>query len=432
MTALVAVLAAALAAVLSLLLTARARQRELEPLLANRDAELRIERAARAEESAARAALEARLQASEEKQKTLQQTFAALSREALDANSAHLVQLTEQVVRRAQETSQAELDKRARAVEELVRPVKESLGRVDEKIGKLEKSSDVTAARLGEQVRALAAQEEKLRTETANLATALRAPAQRGRWGETQLRRTLELAGLRAHVDFVEQPVAQLADGLLRPDVAVRLPGEKTVLLDAKVPLEAYLKAIEAPESERGPLLEAHAAQLRAHVNALSRKQYWEAFGGSPEMAVLFLPSDGLLSAALEVDPTLHEDAFARRIVLATPASLLALLLTIAHVWKQESIAANAREIANEGRELHKRIADLSRHLAKLGRALESALRTYNGAVGSFDSRLLPAARRFEELKASAVDVSLEPLAEVEVLPRPPRPAGEEALDDAN
>ena len=432
MTALVAVLAAALAAVLSLLLTARARQRELEALLANRDAELRIERAARAEESAARAALEARLQASEEKQKTLQQTFAALSREALDANSAHLVQLTEQVVRRAQETSQAELDKRARAVEELVRPVKESLGRVDEKIGKLEKSSDVTAARLGEQVRALAAQEEKLRTETANLATALRAPAQRGRWGETQLRRTLELAGLRAHVDFVEQPVAQLADGLLRPDVAVRLPGEKTVLLDAKVPLEAYLKAIEAPESERGPLLEAHAAQLRAHVNALSRKQYWEAFGGSPEMAVLFLPSDGLLSAALEVDPTLHEDAFARRIVLATPASLLALLLTIAHVWKQESIAANAREIANEGRELHKRIADLSRHLAKLGRALESALRTYNGAVGSFDSRLLPAARRFEELKASAVDVSLEPLAEVEVLPRPPRPAGEEALDDAN
>jgi len=336
------------------------------------------------------------------------------------------------VVRRAQETSEAELDKRARAVEELVRPVKESLGRVDEKIGKLEKSTDVSAARLAEQVRALALQEEKLRGETARLATALRAPAQRGRWGETQLRRTLELAGLRAHVDFDEQPVAQLADGVLRPDVAVRLPGDKTVLLDAKVPLEAYLKAIEAPEAERGPLLVAHAAQLRAHVDALSRKQYWEAFGGSPEMAVLFLPSDGLLSAALEVDPGLHEDAFARRIVLATPASLLALLLTIAHVWKQESIAVNAREIANEGRELHKRIADLSRHMAKLGRALESALKTYNGAVGSFDSRLLPAARRFEELRASAVDVQLEPLTEVEVLPRLPRPDAEDALDDAN
>jgi DNA recombination protein RmuC len=432
MTALLAVLAAALAAAVSLLIVARGRRRELEVLLSSKDVELCGERAVRAEESAARAGLEARLRASEEKHHSLQQTFAALSRQALDANTAHLVQLAEQVVRRAQETSQAELDKRARAVEELVRPVTESLGRVDEKIGKLEKSTEVTSARLGEQVRALAAQEEKLRTETAKLATALRAPAQRGRWGETQLRRTLELAGLRAHVDFDEQPVAQLPDGLLRPDVAVRLPGEKTVLLDAKVPLEAYLKSIEAPEAERGPLLKAHAAQLRAHVDALSRKQYWEAFGGSPEMAVLFLPSDGLLSAALEVDPTLHEDAFARRIVLATPASLLALLLTIAHVWKQESIAANAREIANEGRELHKRIADLSRHLAKLGRALESALRTYNGAVGSFDSRLLPAARRFEELKASAVDVQLEPLAEIEVLPRPPRPPGEEALDDAN
>ncbi len=432
MTAFLVLAAAALATVVSLLFAARSRLRELHALLGVRDRELCGERAARADESAARAALEARLLASEEKHQSLQQTFAALSKQALDANTAHLVALADQVVRRAQQTSEAELDKRARAVEELVRPVKESLGRVDEKIGKLEKSTDVSAARLAEQVRALALEEEKLRGETARLATALRSPAQRGRWGETQLRRTLELAGLRAHVDFDEQPVAQLADGVLRPDVAVRLPGDKTVLLDAKVPLEAYLKAIEAPEAERGPFLVAHAAQLRAHVDALSRKQYWEAFGGSPEMAVLFLPSDGLLSAALEVDPELHQDAFARRIVLATPASLLALLLTIAHVWKQESIAVNAREIANEGRELHKRIADLSRHMAKLGRALESALKTYNGAVGSFDSRLLPAARRFEELKASAVDVQLEPLADVEVLPRLPRPDAEDALDEAN
>ena len=282
-------------------------------------------------------------------------------------------------------------------------------------------------------MRALAAQEEKLRDETAKLATALRAPAQRGRWGETQLRRTLELAGLRAHIDFDEQPVAQLADGVLRPDMAVRLPGQKTVLLDSKVPLEAYLRAVEAPEAEREGFLVAHAAQLRAHVDSLSRKQYWEAFAGSPEMAVLFLPSEGLLAAALQVDPALHEEAFAKRIVLATPATLLALLLTIAHVWKQDAIAANAREIANEGRELHKRIADLSRHMAKLGRDLERALKTYNGAVGSFDSRLLPAARRFEDLKASAVDVQLEPLAEVEVLPRSPRPAADEGLpEEAN
>jgi DNA recombination protein RmuC len=444
MTALLAVLAAALAATLALLVASRARRRELETLLAGRGADLEVERARRAEDAAARAALEAKVdaerRAAEEKlalvrdaESKLANTFDALSSRALQANNDQFLQLARESLGRFAEAANGDLEKRQTAIAELVRPVQESLGRVDEKISKLEKSGDVTAARLTEQVRGLAAQEEKLRSETAKLSTALRSPAQRGRWGETQLRRTLELAGLRAHVDFDEQPVVQLADGALRPDVAIRLPGEKTVLLDAKVPLEAYLKAVDAAEDQREIHLRAHAAQLRAHVDSLSRKQYWEAFAGSPEMAVLFLPSEGLLSAALEVDPRLHEDAFARRIVLATPATLLALLLTIAHVWKQESIATNAREIANEGRELHKRIADLSRHLAKLGRTLESALKAYNGTVGSFDGRVLPAARRFEELKASAVDVQLEPLAGIEMLPRLPRPPGEEALpDDAN
>src|SRR5256885_3109054 len=263
----------AVAAILSILLgSSRARESALRLSLKAGETELRSEREARASESAARAAVQAHLEASEEKHQRLQETFASLSRQALDANTAHLVQLAEQVVRRAQESSQAELDRRARAVEEMVRPVKESLGRVDEKIGKLEKAGDVSAARLAEQVRALAVQEEKLRGETARLATALRAPAQRGRWGETQLRRTLELAGLRAHVDFVEQPVAQLADGVLRPDVAGRLPGGETGLPDAKVPLEAYLKAVEAPDADRGRLLAAPATQLRAPVRALSRQ----------------------------------------------------------------------------------------------------------------------------------------------------------------
>jgi len=261
----------------------------------------------------------------------------------------------------------------------------------------------------------------------------LRAPATRGRWGETQLRRTIELAGLRAHVDFQEQPVVSAPDGVLRPDVAIRLPGGRTVLVDAKVPLEAYLRATDAPESEREQHLRAHAAQLRTHVDCLSRKQYWDAFAGSPEMAVLFLPSDGLLAAALEVDPTLHEDAFSRRIVLATPATLLALLLTIAHVWKQESLAENAREIANEGRELHKRLATLSGHIAKHGRDLNSALTSYNALVGSFDRRVVPTARRFEDLRAASADVQLEPLAEVEVLARLPQPMlAEDLPDDAN
>src|SRR5689334_8143615 len=330
MTALLAVLCVALVAAFYLLASARAHAARLGAVLEARDTELlraredaareaqqlRSERdvaaralAAMGEERAADrarlATLEAELRAGADRHQKLHETFAALSRQALDANSGHLLQLTEQVLSRMQEASKAELDKRASAVEELVRPVKESLGGVVEKIGRLEKTSEVTAARFAEQVRNLCAQEEKLRSETARLSVALRAPAQRGRWGETQLRRTLDLAGLRAHVDFDEQPVAQLADGALRPDVVVRLPGGKTVLLDSKVPLEAYLRAIDATDEERGPHLRAHAAQLRAHVDALSRKQYWEAFAGSPEMAVLFLPSDGLLAAALEADPSL-------------------------------------------------------------------------------------------------------------------------------
>ncbi|MFN2549330.1 MAG: DNA recombination protein RmuC [Myxococcales bacterium] len=440
MTALLAMLAVALAAVLYLLASARARLRELHARLEARDTESITLRAAleQAREritaaEAARARIEAALESSRASDEKIQATFAALASQALDASSRHLVELGQQMFARAQDTSRAESEKRAQALTELVRPVQETLGKVGDKIANLEKTAEVNVARIAEQVRNLTASEEKLRGTTERLATALRAPAQRGRWGETQLRRTLELAGLRAHVDFDEQPVVQLADGVLRPDVAVKLPGDKTVLLDAKVPLEAYLRAIEAPDVERPIHMRAHAAQLRAHVDALARKQYWEAFAGSPEMAVLFLPSDGLLAAALEVDPVLTEDAFARRIVLATPATLLALLLTIAHVWKQESIAANAREIANEGRELHKRIGDLSRHLARLGRALDSAVKTYNGAVGSFDARVLPSARRFEELKAAAVDVVVEPLLDVETAPRLPRAEGEEGIpDDAN
>jgi DNA recombination protein RmuC len=370
-------------------------------------------------------------------QKKLEDTIALASRQALDSNSKQFLQLAEQMVARTQESSKAELDKRTQAVEQLVKPVQESLTRVDEKIGKLEKSGEVAAAALTEQMRTVASNNERLRDETARLSTALRAPATRGRWGETQLKRTLELAGLRLHVDFHEQPVATLPDGVLRPDVAVRLPGDKTVLLDSKVPMEAWLRALDAPDDAsdggRAALMRMHASQLRAHVESLSRKQYWEAFAGSPEMAVLFLPSDGLLAAALEVDPTLHEDAFARRIVLATPATLLALLLTVAHVWKQESLAENARAIAAEGRMLHKRLATLSEHLHRHGRALESALKSYNAVVGSFDSRVVPAARRLEQLDAAGEGAQLVPQLELDVQPHTPKALLEASvIEDAN
>jgi DNA recombination protein RmuC len=405
-----------------------------------REGELTLVREQLIAVESARSALEARLHAVGDQQalldraqKRMEDSIAVAARQALDANSAHNVQLAEQVLLRAQESSKAELEKRAQAVEQIVKPVEERLHSVAEKIGKLEKSNEVATAAIGVHVQSLITSEERLRCETERLRTALRAPGTRGRWGEIQLRRSLDLAGLRPHVDFQEQPVASLPDGVLRPDAVIRLPGNKTVLLDSKVPLEAYLRAIEASPEEREPLLRAHASQLRAHIESLSRKQYWNAFEGSPEWAVLFLPATGLLEAALEAAPALHEEAFERRIILATPATLHGLLLTIAHVWKQESLAENAREIANEGRDLHKRLAILSAHLARLGNALESSLKAYNAVVGSFDSRVVPAAARFEKLRAASADVRLEPLAEVDVLPRLPRSAAaEEVSDGAN
>ena len=402
----------------------RARERE------QREAEADIGAALRETESR-RAALEAQLRAAQEQQLLLHETFAGLAKSALDANSVQLVQLNEQVLKRAQQSSQAELEKRAQTVAEMVRPVNEALHHVNEKIEQLEKSQEGNTSRLAEQVRALTAEEERLRGQTERLATALRAPAQRGRWGELQLRRTIELAGLRPHVDFDEQPVASSDEGVLRPDMAVRLPGNKTVLIDSKVPFEAYQRAVEAAEVDRPALLKLHAAQLRAHIEALAGKQYWEAFAGSPEMVVLFVPSEGLLAAALDADPSLDSDAFKSRIVLATPSTLLSVLLTVAHVWKQESIALNARAIAQQGRELHKRIARLAEHIAKVGRALSTANASYNEMVGSFESRVLPGARKFEELKAAAADVEIEPLVEVETRPRLPG-AAELPLEDAN
>jgi DNA recombination protein RmuC len=362
----------------------------------------------------------------DEAQKKIEAIILQSSKTAFDTNVAHAVRIAEQAFKQQQETGQ-------QAVAQMVKPVAEQLTKVNEQIGLFEKSAAVQNARVSEQMRAVALNTDKLHQGVSQLATALRAPATRGRWGETQLRRTLELAGLKEHIDFDEQPVATVPDGVLRPDVAVHLPGGKTVLLDSKVPLEAFQRAVDASPDERAELLKTHAQQLRAHVESLSRKQYWGAFADSPEMTVLFLPADGLLSAALEADPLLTEDAFAKRIVLATPATLLALLLTIAHVWKQESIAENARQIANEGRELHKRLASVSEHLAKLGRALESSLRAYNQAVGSFDTRVVPAARRFEKLEAAAADVRLEPLLEIELVPRLPRAVAEDPqVDDAN
>ncbi|MFL5311080.1 MAG: DNA recombination protein RmuC [Myxococcales bacterium] len=391
-------------------------------------------------EAARGAALEASLEAErrageerarvfEENRARLLESFQALSGEALRSNSEAFLREARLSMEKFQEAARGDLDQRHKAVAELVQPVREKLERFEGNIQQLEKERGAAYAGLSTQVRALL-------DETGKLTNALRSPSVRGRWGEMHLRRTVELAGMLDHCDFAEQVTVRSEDGVLRPDLVVRLPAGRTVLVDAKVPMTAYLDAAEtSDEPARAAHLRAHAAQVRQHVSQLARKTYWEAFEDSLELIVLFLPHDALFSAALEHDRELLEHALRYRVVLATPTTLAALLLTIAHGWKQEKLAINAREIANLGRDLHKRISDSARHLAKLGRQIDGTVRAYNEAVGSLESRVLPGARRFQELQAANVDVEIESLLPIETAPRPllaPELTAKEVPEDAN
>ena len=270
-------------------------------------------------------------------------------------------------------------------------------------------------AGLKQQVESLLVTQAQLRLETGRLVTALRAPSVRGRWGEIQLRRVVEMAGMLDHCDFFTQQTVNGEEGRLRPDLLVRLPGEKTVIVDAKAPLEAYLKAMEAEdEAARRGFLRDHAAQVRAHMTALARKSYWEQFESAPEFVVLFLPGERFFSAALEHDPALIEAGVEQRIILATPTTLIALLRAVAYGWRQENLARNAAEISRLGRDLYKRIADLTGHWIKLGKSLDRSVQTYNEAVGSLESRVLPAARKFADLDAGMHGVEIEQVAPIE------------------
>jgi DNA recombination protein RmuC len=309
-----------------------------------------------------------------------------------------------------------DLARRQSAVAELVRPVHDGLARLDARLGDLERARAASQGELREQVRALGEAQAQLRLETARLSQALRNPAARGRWGEVQLRRVVELAGMSAHCDFAEQ--ATSADGRQRPDLVVRLPGGRQVVVDAKAPLSAYLDAMHAAdETTRRARLADHARSVRGHVAALSRKAYWEQFRPAPELVVLFLPGESFFAAALDEDPSLLEAAAERNVVLATPATLIALLRAIAYGWRQEAVAENARQVSELGRELHRRLATASEHLARMGRALGQAVDAYNRGVGAIESRVLVAARRFEELGA-APEGTLPRLEPLETAPR--------------
>ena len=346
-------------------------------------------------------------------------TMKSLAADALATNNQSFLLLAKSQLEQLQQKGTHDLDQRKQAVEHLVAPIKESLQKVDGKLQELEVARQGAYSELKEQVRQLTDSQKELRTETGNLVTALRSPVVRGRWGEMQLRRVVEMAGMLAHCDFVEQTSVRGDDGgRLRPDVVVRLPGGKQVVVDAKAPLQAYLDALEAKDEDtRRAYLVDHARQIRDHIAKLSAKSYWSQFEQTPEFVVLFIPGETFFSAALEHDPTLIEEGVNQQVILATPTTLIALLRAVAYGWNQEKVAESARAVSELGRELYKRLATLTDHFSKVGRGLETAVRAYNDSVGSFERSVLPGARKLKDHGVSPPS-ELAELKEIEIAAR--------------
>jgi DNA recombination protein RmuC len=368
----------------------RARLLELETLKTKLETSLAGERAS----------AEERLRALADAHDRLTSEFKALSADALKHNSTAFLELAKTSLAQFQQKAEGDLTARQQAIDLLVKPLKESLEKVDVKIGEIEQARARAYGQLGQQLESLSSAQLRLQAEASKLSTALRSTSYAGSWGELQLRRVVEMADMLPYCDFAEQQTS----GALRADLVVRLPGGQRIIVDAKSPVQSYREAIDAPdEISRAAKLLEHVNKIRGHIDTLGAKNYWEQFQPAPEFVVLFVPGDHFLTAALQADPSLLERAIARKVLLATPTTLIALLKAASYGWRQESVSKNADEISRLGRELYDRVSVFSEHLEKIGRGLENAVKGYNAAVGSFETSMLPGARKFGELGARGV-----------------------------
>jgi DNA recombination protein RmuC len=351
----------------------------------------------------------------------LREAFSALSSEALKQNNESFLQLARTSLSEFQRAATTDLEGRQKAIESIIQPLRESLTRVDTKLQEVERGRASTQAQLAEQIRSLTQAQQVLQTETSRLSRALRSPNVRGQWGELQLRRVLENAGLIEGSHYELKESIQTEEGRLTPDAVVKLPGGKNVVLDAKVPLTAYLEAAEADDDERRDArLRDHARQVKEHVTRLANKSYWAHFQPAPDIVVMFVPGESLLTSALQQDPGLLEFSMNRGVMLASPLTLIALLRAIAYGWQQETIARNAQEISDLGRQLYDRISKLAEHFETVGRSLAKSVQAYNSAVGTLESRVLVTARRLKDKGVTATEEFPEP----ETIDQTPRPLG--------